>query len=264
MRPDPMSAGIREHRDDIGAGVIASVAFHVAVVVAAILLAPAVEDRVVVNSVPVTIVADAVPTAPEIAPGPPAEAALEPIEELVPPVEAAPPPPVPKPTPTPSVKPKPTVTPKPRPTPPKPSPSLNLDALADDPTLTARKRTPRPAPTKADAPVARPGGAQVRGTLSPAGIRDAMAAIEQQIIPNWTLNCTASDLDSVKPVIRFRLNGQGVLVGDPQQVSGVVNAETRRALAAVKASDPFSNVPEELVGKPLQIRFDAAKACRAR
>lgn len=260
-----MSAGIREPRDDIGAGLIGSVALHVGLVVLAILAVPAVRDRVVVNSVPVTIVADAVPTAPEIAPGPPAEAAPEPIEELVPPVEAAPPPPVPKPVPTPTpVKPKPTVTPKPRPAPPKPSPSLNLDDLASDPTLTARKRTPRPAPPKADVPAARPGGAQVRGTLSPAGIRDAMAAIEQQIIPNWTLNCTASDLDSVKPVIRFRLNGQGVLVGDPQQVSGVVNAETRRALAAVKASDPFSNVPEELVGKPLQIRFDAAKACRAR
>lgn len=259
-----MSAGIREPRDDIGAGLIGSVALHVGVVVLAILAVPAVRDRVVVNSVPVTIVADAVPTAPEIAPGPPAEAAPEPIEELVPPVEAAPPPPVPKPTVAPPVKPKPTVTPRPRPTPPKPLPGLDTEALANDPTLKARQRTPRPAPPKPDAPATRPGGAQVRGTLSPAGIRDAMAAIEQQIIPNWTLNCTASDLDSVKPVIRFRLNGQGVLVGDPQQVSGVVNAETRRALAAVKASDPFSNVPEELVGKPLQIRFDAAKACRAR
>lgn len=259
-----MSAGFHEPRDDIGAGLIGAVALHVAVIVAAIVLAPATADRVVVNSVPVTIVADAVPTAPEIAPGPPAEAAPEPVDELVPPVEAAPPPPVPKPAPTPPVKPNPTVTPKSRPAPPKPSPSLNLDDLASDPTLKARERAPRPAPAKPDAPTTRPGGAQVRGTLSPAGIRDAMAAIEQQIIPNWTLNCTASDLDSVKPVIRFRLNGQGVLVGDPQQVSGAVNAETRRALAAVKASDPFSDVPEELVGKPLQIRFDAAKACRAR
>lgn len=259
-----MSAGIREHRDDIGAGLIGSVAFHVALVVAAILLAPTVQERVVVNSVPVTIVADAVPTAPDIAPGPPAEAAPEPVEVVEPPQEAAPPPPVPKPTPTPAVKPKPTVTPKPRPTLTRTSPSLNLDDLAEDPTLTARKRSPRQAPPKPQAPAAQPGGAQVRGALSPAGIRDAMAAIEQQIIPNWTLNCAASDLDTVKPVIRFRLNSQGVLVGDPQQVGGAVTADARRALAAVKASDPFNDVPEELVGKPLQIRFDAAKACRAR
>ena len=259
-----MSAGFREPRDDIGAGLIGSVALHVAVIVAAIVMVPAVRERVVVNSVPVTIVADATPTAPEIAPGPPAESISEPVEEVAPPVEAAPPPPVPKPTPTPPVKAKPTVTPKPRPTPAKPSPSLNLDDLASDPTLTARKRTQRAQPDRPATPTTRPGGAQVRGTLSPAGRADAMAAIVEQVIPNWNLNCNAPDLDSVKPVLRFKLNSEGRLIGDPVLVSGQVNANSRLAVQAMKASDPFRNVPAELIGPTLQLRFDAAKACRDR
>ncbi len=258
-----MSAGIRETRDDMGAGLIGSVALHVAVVVAAILTVPAVRERVVVNSVAVTIVADAVPTAPEIAPGPPAESIPEPVQEIAPPVEAAPPPPVPKPTPTPPVKPKPTVTPKPRPTPPKPSPSLNLEDLASDPTLTARKRTQPTRPTQPAKPAERPGGAQVRGALSPAGRADAMAAIVEQVIPNWTLNCNAPDLDTVKPVVRFKLNSEGRIVGEPQLV-GVANTNSRLAVQAMKASDPFRNVPVELIGPTLQLRFDAAKACRGR
>jgi protein TonB len=262
-----MSAMARERRDNIAPALVAAAALHAGLFAAFLLFQPQVERQLIVSSVPVTIVSDAPATSPDEGADIP-EAA--PVEQVAPEEVAPPPPPPapPTPAPTPKPTPKPTPTPiKPPPTKAHPTPQVSdnwLDSVADGPAKPRRAAAPPvAAPPKKEN---RAGGAANRGPLPLTG-RASLALISRQIARNWTLNCNASDLDGIKPVFRFRLNSEGRLVGRPEYLRGDPDpnqANANRALAAMRATEPYDDVTDDLVGPTLQLTFDAAKACRDR
>lgn len=264
-----MTVIARERRGNLAPGLVAAALLHAGLFAAFVLWAPEATRRVIVSSVPVTIVSDAPATAPDntndIPEAAPPELEIAEEEATPPPPAPAPPVPTPAPKPTP---PKPTPTPiKPPPTKARPTPQVSdnwLDSVADGPAKP--RRTSRPA---VDAPVKkenRPGGAARPGPLSLTG-KASLALISRQVARNWTLNCNAGDLDQINPVLSFRLNNQGRLVGSPTYVRGdpdPSHANATRAIAAMLASDPFDDVSDDLVGPELRLTFNAAKACRDR
>ena len=64
----------------------------------------------------------------------------------------------------------------------------------------------------------------------------------------------------------FRLNGAGRLVGGVEASgenasNAVVKAASDRAKEAVHAAQPFENLPEQLYGERITVRFNAQNAC---
>jgi hypothetical protein len=259
----------RERRGNLTPALVAAALMHAGLFAAFLIYAPKGDREMIVSSVPVTIVSDAPATAPTPELDVP-EAAPEQLTVEEAPAPPPPPPPTP-PTPAPTPKPTPKHTPtpvKPPPTKARPQPQVNdnwLDSVASGP---ARPRRPATRPP-VDAPVKkenRAGGAPNPGPLSLTG-RASLALISRQIARNWTLNCGAGDIDEIKPVFRFRLNSEGRLVGRPEYVRGDPDpnhANANRAMAAMRQTEPFMDVTDDLVGPTLQLTFDAAKACRDR
>ncbi|MBX7249009.1 MAG: hypothetical protein K1X35_08215 [Caulobacteraceae bacterium] len=260
----------RERKGNLAPALAAAAVLHAGLFAAFLVFAPKGDREMIVSSVPVTILSDAPATAPtpeldipEAAPDQP-EVAEE--EATPPPPPPAPPEPAPTPKPP---KPKPTPTPvKPPPAKSRTTPQVNdnwLDNVASGPAKPRRSASPRPA----DAPVKqenRAGGAPRAGPLSLTG-RASLALISRQIARNWALDCARSDLADIKPVFRFRLTSDGRLVGRPEYVRGDPDpgqANARRAEAAMRQTEPFDDVTDDLVGPTLQLTFDAAKACRDR
>jgi hypothetical protein len=261
-----MSAGIREQRDDISAGFMGAVVLHAAVAAIAIFLLPDPGERLVINSVPVTIVSDVPDSAPTDDPGPPAELPAE----LAPaPVQTAPPPPAPPQKAPPVERVPPKMSTKARPlTPPPPAKrrpqTLDLDALAGDPTLNARKKTARAqAQTQPDT---KKGGSQNRGPLSSTGAI-AWAGLQRQLADNWSPDCAAANLGRLNVTVRFRLSGTGALISGPTVIEGggadaSARAAARRAQTAVRQGAPFRDLPAELLNRELEMVFKARDACR--
>jgi hypothetical protein len=261
-----MAVITHERRGNLTPALLAAAALHVGVAALFLLYyTPAAHDEMIVSSVPVTIVSDAPATAPENIPDIPSE----PPAELV--AEAPPPPPTPAPAP-PEPTPAPKLTPRPAPTPPKTPPpkpastkasdSLCLDCIASAPAKARRQAAP-PAPPKTEA---RRGGAPNRGELSLTG-RASLALIARQVARNWVLTCSAPNLSEINPVLQFRLNDSGSLVGAPVYVRGDPepgHPNASRAIAAMQQTDPFGDVTDDLVGPTLQLTFHAAEACRGR
>lgn len=225
-----------------------------------------------ISAVPVNIVSDVPATAPSDLPEPPAAAAAEmtPAEET--PAEAAPPPPAPTPpvpTPAPPKKLTPTPAPKPvKPTPARPSREMNADSILDsaaDGPAKARRSPPRPQtpPTKA---ADRPGGAANAGPVSSTG-QVALGALTRRLQENWILACD-SGADKVVARVRFRLSSTGQLIDGPdlvdRQPGSVWQAAAERATRAVRASAPFTNLPDELLNRDIVIKFNGESACRGR
>ena len=263
---------MRERRNNLLPGLLGAVILHAGVAALALLVFPKETRELLVQSVPVTIIADATPTAPVNLPSPPEPAppVPEPEPEPEPVVETPPPPP---PTPTPPVKappkklsPTPTPTPKKeRPTPPrtKEAPTFDPDSFSES--FTPKKR--RTAPPAETPPPKKAGGAPTPGPISSAG-RESLGIITRQLQENWLLNCNADGLARINPIVAFRIDDRGRLIGEPKlvdaQSDGAWMASARLAVAAVRATAPFRDVPAELVNRELRITFRAERACASR
>ena len=259
---------------DLRPAMVASALLHVAVLGAGFVAWRAHEEEPekLVTSVPVTLVS--APPAPQAAsaptpdPGPaeptPPIAPPTPAAEPSPPVASRPPPPAPPraraaPQPAPGGA-KPAAPPaaaKPRPPAPQPEPSLDLDALA--------KRLAQNAPRRPTAPTPQPQAAG-SGGASPQERADALAALAAKLQDLWNPNCQAEGGDTINVRVRFELAPDGGLVGQPQVVGGgggspLVRAAEDRAVRAVHRGAPYEELPAELRGQAITVRFDARRAC---
>lgn len=253
---------IREQRPNLSLALVGSLALHAGLAALAFVMWPKEVSDLVVSAVPVTIVSDAPATAPDIADEPPA---AEPTPE--PAAEAPPPPPEPaprEPTPAPPKKLTPQPAPKKAPTPPRTSREASFDPEAFSESFTPKTRR-KSEPTPAPAPAKKTGGAPQRGPLSITG-QVALDALTRRLTENWNLNCGSQGFALINPVVRFRLDDRGELVDGPRVVGGSSDptwrAGAQRALNAVRAGEPYRDLPPELLNRNIEIAFKAEVACR--
>lgn len=222
--------------------------------------------------------------APDLAPtiGEMVEAAPEIIEAApapVPPVAAPEPEPAPRPSPRPAPAPSPRPSPKPSPSPaPRPSPAPSPSpaprpAPKPKQEAPAKKEAPRPTPPrKADPkPAEKSGGSRVgadflegvsnssTGRSSSAaatfGAREQASlasAISRQLRPHWSAP-QGADAELLVTRLRFRLNRDGTLAGEPEVLSTTGRTDTNapqvqrhqeQAVRAVKLAAPFDLPPQ--------------------
>nr|WP_086491229.1 hypothetical protein [Novosphingobium panipatense] len=237
--------------------------------------------------------------APPPAPAPEPEPLPQP--EPVPPAPAPrpqprPQPPRPQPKPAPAPRPAPPKPAPPKPAPPKPAPK-------PAPQKTPQKTPAKPAPSrdssaidrivgksgsassKATTPPKKAGGSRVgadflagvsgatstqgkgqpAAALGPAAVSALNGAISRQLKPHWAAP-QGADAELLVTTVRFRLNKDGSLDGDPQVLrttgqnaanSAQVQRHQEQAIRAVKLAAPF-NLPEDLYNgwKVITTNFD--------
>ena len=287
--------------------VLGSIALHVGVASLALLSWPRADEvKPMTSSVPVTIVSsEVIEAAPADNPSDESvseDAATAPMEAVAAPPEPTPPtpaPPTPAPiTPRPPTKapptPAPTPTPRPtpaRPTPPRPTPptparptppaparptparptparptparpnptpprnapSLDLDALQGPPRPTRNTERPRP-------------GQQGAGQ-APQATGPQLAAVFNQVYPNWTLPCDIPGADQLRIQIELTLSPDGRITAGPTLLSpqsgSVYRAAADGALRALRQTAPF-DVPPGFPGGQFRPTFNTERACRNR
>ena len=221
-------------------------------------------------SVPVTIVSEA-----PVANVRPAEQA--PVEDL-----AATESPVPDATPEPAVPPPPLPQPVTRPTPPQPAvrpapapkkqepakpkpPTLDLDRLAKS---LAPSRPAKPKSSAARGPARAETAAEARLAAGEANAlaASALGVLAADLARRWNPNCEVEGGADVDMRVAFRLGAAGQIVGGVESSgdrSGdpVVRAASDRAKRAVHQAAPFDNLPEDLYGERIVVRFNARQAC---
>ena len=207
------------------------------------------------------------------------------------------------PTPSPQAPdPTPAPAPTPTPAPPQPTPAPSKPAPAPTPqqaqTPTAAKSATKPAkPTPAwdpDAlskqlvanaakasggkPSSAPAGAQKQRTTphpvpSSTGNTDAVSAgaiatLGAELQRLWTLDCDTAGRSDQPIKVAFRLGSSGNLIGTPevldQSSDDVVKAAAGRAVRAVYAAQPMTNLPSGLYGPRIVVNFNAKQACAQR
>jgi outer membrane biosynthesis protein TonB len=271
---------------------IASALAHAAVLAVALIVWPLFNKPLPLGKVvPVTLVTS----------GPPAEEAAA--------VKAPKPAPAATPTPAPEEKPEPapikpapptppvaSAAPKPqlkvKPVPAKQTPSLkpapaasaqraskqdlDLDALMAS--IDSQRTKAAGRPSSGQAGPMRPHTAQ---TASQGHGEDThMSASELQGLSDklahlWNPNCSVEAAAGINIKVRFRLTGQGWVVGQPELAPGqslnasdpVVGASVARALSAVGRGQPYTDVinPAHLSGtNNFVVNFNAKKACEGR
>ena len=188
-----------------------------------------------------------------------------------------PPAPVPAPTPTPAPPTPPTPAPKPNPAaakataaPTKPAPSMDFDALAKS--LEASAKASGAKQSSAKQGPARPRTAVKASTSN--GSTDAisagaLASLGAELQRLWSLDCGVAGRSDVTIQVAFRLGPSGNLIGDPvssQQGASdaIVKAASDRAVRAVYAAQPMTNLPSGLYGPRIVVNFDAKQACASR
>ena len=263
---------------------------------------PEVEILPTVSSVPVSIVSSAVieaaaPDNPseelvtEDATTAPVEAPPEPTPPTpTPPAPAPPTPPRPAPTPTPRPtppRPAPTPTLTPRPTPPRPAPT---PPRPTPPTPTPPRPTPaRPTPPRATPPAAstpaldldslagprrntpvpgaRPATGQQGAGQAPQATGPQLAAIFNQVYPNWTLPCDIPGADQLRIEMDVTLSPDGRITAGPTlrnaRSDSVYRAAADGAMRAIRQTAPF-DVPAGFPGGAFRPTFNTERACRNR
>jgi len=217
----------------------------------------------IVSNAPMTDVSAALQGAQEV------DALTEEPIPLAPPEVIAPPAPAPMPaeakTPT-----KPAEKAKPAPSPtakPQQRAELDFDAL-ERRLQKAGGGKPKPAggdkgPTRpATAPQPRPdGGGKGLNASSIQGLVD-------ELNRRWRPNCDVEGGSRIKLTLQIRVSPSGQLLSEPRVTRGLssdpmVEAAATKAKLAITASLPFRNLPEDYVGEPLNLNFDAQQACSA-
>jgi outer membrane biosynthesis protein TonB len=190
-------------------------------------------------------------------------------EPVAPPTPAPEPAPSPKPTPAAKAQPKPAPTPTPKPvakpSPPKKAAALDLDALAASlkpkgsgkPKSSAQKGISR----AETAVQARPAVGQASALAA-----SALGSLSADLARRWNPNCEVEGGSNVDIRVAFRLDKGGNVVGQPE-ASGenatdlVVKAASDRAKRAIRQAEPFPDLPPELYGERIIVRFNARSAC---
>lgn len=264
---------------------IASVLIHVAIVggIAGLLLVapPKPPERPVINSVPVSIVSDAVIEA--AAPDNPSDELVT--EDATTAPVAAPPEPVPEPTPPPPTPtpPPPKKAPTPRPTPPRPTPPRptpptpkKAQPTPPRPTPPARPQPQRPRedtldldalagpPRAATRPGTRPAtGQQGRGQASQA-TGPQVTAIFNQVYPNWSINCAPLNGRQLRIQMDVTLDERGRITAGPTliglQSDPVWRATADSAVRALRQTAPF-DVPDGFQGGQWRPTFVTERMC---
>lgn len=256
---------------------IASLALHLALLVATLVTWPWARELKVGAVVPINIVSTAPPSGVSAA-----VAAEEVLEAQTPePLPQAPPPepvpPPPQPAPTPPPKPVPTPTPAPKappppkaaqPAPKKPAPKTQtssdfLDSLAADVAKISKtqKASGARGPTRAE--TAREARPQVGEGLS----SNAIAGLADELQRRWNPNCEVEGGRNVRIRVTFTLGSGGRVVGEvtaggqERSSDAVVKAAAERAIRAVYAAQPFTRLPREFQGSPIAVNFNAREAC---
>ena len=255
----------------------ASFALHAGLLIATIISWPWLSKPLHIGSaVPVTIVA----TAPEANVRPAEQAPVEemaatpepqpntPPEQVAPQAPTPPTPPqrsIPQP-PTPAPKP---VTPQPAPkkaTPqPKKQPMLDLDALAAS---IKNKASGKAASGANKGPPHPERAAQARPAVGQASAlaASALSNLSADLARRWNPNCEVEGGANVDIRVAMKLDKSGEVVGS-LEVSGqnsadpVVKAASDRAVRAIRQAEPFQNLPAELYGERIIVRFNARSAC---
>ncbi|MBO9725205.1 MAG: hypothetical protein J7530_12575 [Novosphingobium sp.] len=242
--------------------------------------------------------------APPPAPAPEPEPAPQPVPVPPPPAPAPQPrpqPPKPQPKPVPAPRPAPPKPAPPKPAPPKPTPAKPAPkpapqkAPAQKPTKPAASRDNSAidkivgksgsASSKAITPPKKAGGSRVgadflagvsgatstqgkgapAAALGPAAVSALNGAISRQLKPHWAAP-QGADAELLVTTVRFRLNKDGSLDGEPQVLrttgqtatnSAQVKRHQEQAIRAVKLAAPF-NLPEDLYNgwKVITTNFD--------
>ena len=227
-------------------------------------------------SVPVTIVA----TAPDANVRPAEQAPIEEMAATPEPTPVTPPEQVAPPTPAPPAPPQKVVPHPPQPTPkpvaptpapkkaapqPQKQPLLDLDALAASikskasgkPASGARKGPPHPE----RAAQARPAVGQASALAA-----SALSNLSADLARRWNPNCEVEGGANVDIRVAMKLDKTGNVVGG-LDVTGqnssdpVVKAASDRAVRAIRQAEPFQNLPAELYGERIIVRFNARSAC---
>ena len=247
-------------RGGLAPAVLGSILLHAGLLAFALVRWPEESRELIAQAVPVTIVSSLPPAAPVIAPPEPVPAETPPEPEAA---ELLPPePPAPAPTPQPTPPPKKSLTPA-KPTPAKKSePTLDLDALSDSLAKTTKpKAKPRP-----PAPAAKTGGATTTGPLSAAsGV--ALNSLVGQLQRMWNPNCGVEGADQIVVSVQFTVSESGRVSDGPRLVKRtsadpVWRAAAARATAAVRAAEPYDELPKELYNQPITVNFRGDLACR--
>ena len=263
-------------RSDMTPSLLGSALLHGGLLAATLVAWPWLSNPVRMEaSVPVTIVSEAPVANVRPAEQAPVEAlaATEVPEPAATPEPAVPPPPVPVPTPkaTPP-PPKPAVA-KPAPTPapkkqeqakPKP-PTLDLDRLAKS---LAPSRPAKPRSSAAKGPARAETAAEARLAVGQANAlaASALSTLSADLSRRWNPNCEVEGGADVDVRVAFRLGAAGQIVGSVESTAdrsgdAVVRAAADRAKRAVHQAAPFDNLPDELYGERIVVRFNARQAC---
>ena len=222
--------------------------------------------------------------APEAEPQPPAP-------EPLPTPKPAPPPPAPTPKPQPTPKPPQPAPPKPAPTPkptPEPPPKakpqeLNLDQLA----ATSKTAKATSKSQSLDLSALAGGSPKTKSSAAKGPARpetdllsrlavgkatalsgDALSALQAKLNRLWNPNCGVEGSGNVQVRINIKLATDGSLLGPPKLLSktssgasaDVVDASARRALSAVNAGAPYTELPKD-GPHDLNLNFNAKHAC---
>jgi protein TonB len=212
-------------------------------------------------AVPVTIVASA-----PVSNIRPAEQAPEEVEALIetPELEATPEPASPPQVEALVVPSSPKPAPKKQAAQPKPA-ALDLDALAES---LKPSRPPKPK-SSARKGAARPETAvQARAATGEASAlaASALASLSADLARRWNPNCEVEGGSDVDIRVAFRLNASGAVIGrleasGENSANPVVKAASDRAKRAVLQAEPFEDLPSELYGDRIIVRFNARNAC---
>ncbi|WP_269715953.1 energy transducer TonB [Caulobacter sp. NIBR2454] len=258
-----------------------SLILHAAVIGSMFVSWPWMTKKMVVASVPVTIVAEGPTNVRPAVQGPEDLAAqTEDPQPDATPEPVAPPAPVPEPAPpTPSPRPSQQPVPKkqtPAPAPQKPQQkpnqakpkedSFDLDALAAS-INKGRKPAGKPnsgaqrGPSRAETAVqARPAAGAATGMTA-----SQLATLGAQLERLWNPNCEVEGGADVNLVVQATISSTGQLVGQPRVTSGltgnpITQAAATRAVSAFGRAAPFS-VPPGFRQQAISFRFNAKSAC---
>jgi hypothetical protein len=94
----------------------------------------------------------------------------------------------------------------------------------------------------------------------------AMAALADELHRHWALECHEKHRD-LKFRVVFTLKEDGRLAGRPDAGKAersrdpAVRSAAWRAIQSVYNAAPFRDLPPELYGRPITVRFNAAEAC---
>jgi len=97
----------------------------------------------------------------------------------------------------------------------------------------------------------------------------ALNAFAAKLERLWAPYCGPAGLSDLTIQVAFRLNPNGNLIGAPvssQQgaTDAIIKAASNRAVRAVYAAQPMTNLPATLYGPRIVVNFNAKQACSQR